>query len=416
MNRGQDTVTKTLYICYFGLLEPLVQTQVLPYLRELAYAGHRVSLLTFEPQRFSRDQHDHLRTRLHGDGISWYSLRYHKRPSVPATLFDVLSGALFSIRLARREGVDVLHARSHVSMAMALLARRLTGSLVVFDLRGLLAEEYIDGGVWREGSPVVRLVRRFERYGLAQSDQTIVLTRRLRDELVAKGRLDAHRVHVIPCCTDTSLYSPGPGKPHTRPPLRGIELIYAGSLTGLYQFEEMIAFFTVLQMRLGQCFFRILTPANPVWANALLSAHGVDPSAAAVEFTDPASVPQRLLAATVGISFRKATASQVAASPTKVAEYLAAGLPVVSTAGIGDMDEILVDNRVGVLVRSYDTASLREAVVAMEGLLKDPELRSRCREVARRHFDLSEVGARGYRRVYERLAAMRPSDRPMPCD
>ena len=40
---------RTLYLCYFGLREPLVQTQVLPYLKQLAAAGIRVSLLTFEP-------------------------------------------------------------------------------------------------------------------------------------------------------------------------------------------------------------------------------------------------------------------------------------------------------------------------------------------------------------------------------
>jgi hypothetical protein len=28
-------MTRTLYICYFGVREPLVQTQVLPYLREI---------------------------------------------------------------------------------------------------------------------------------------------------------------------------------------------------------------------------------------------------------------------------------------------------------------------------------------------------------------------------------------------
>ena len=40
---------KTLYLCYFGLREPLVQTQVVPYLREMRAAGIEVSLLTFEP-------------------------------------------------------------------------------------------------------------------------------------------------------------------------------------------------------------------------------------------------------------------------------------------------------------------------------------------------------------------------------
>ena len=40
---------RTLYLCYFGLREPLVQTQVLPYLRRLAAGGFEVHLLTFEP-------------------------------------------------------------------------------------------------------------------------------------------------------------------------------------------------------------------------------------------------------------------------------------------------------------------------------------------------------------------------------
>ena len=36
-------MAKTLYICYFGLREPLVQTQVLPYLRELLREGEKGS-------------------------------------------------------------------------------------------------------------------------------------------------------------------------------------------------------------------------------------------------------------------------------------------------------------------------------------------------------------------------------------
>jgi len=39
---------RSLYICYFGIEEPLVKTQVLPYLRELVKGGHEMSLVTFE--------------------------------------------------------------------------------------------------------------------------------------------------------------------------------------------------------------------------------------------------------------------------------------------------------------------------------------------------------------------------------
>src|SRR5206468_4271167 len=60
-----------LYVCYSGLREPLVQTQVLPYLRELAAGGYRMSLVTFEPAPPTRADEEAWRERLRGDGIAW---------------------------------------------------------------------------------------------------------------------------------------------------------------------------------------------------------------------------------------------------------------------------------------------------------------------------------------------------------
>ena len=78
----------TLYVCYFGLREPLVQTQVLSYLRQLKSDSLRVSLLTFEPrlhQAWSKQQLAEQRAALASEGITWHYLPYHKSPSLPAT-------------------------------------------------------------------------------------------------------------------------------------------------------------------------------------------------------------------------------------------------------------------------------------------------------------------------------------------
>src|SRR5215210_6669748 len=115
---------RTLYICYFGLREPLVQTQVLPYLRQLTESGIEVRLLTFEPDRersWPLEEKEDWSARLQADEIRWLSLPYHKRPSVPATVYDIVAGARLAARLVRREGIEVIHARSHVPVAMALL-------------------------------------------------------------------------------------------------------------------------------------------------------------------------------------------------------------------------------------------------------------------------------------------------------
>src|SRR5438128_2688871 len=121
-------VSKTLYLCYFGLQEPLVQTQVLPYLRELSRRGLDVTLLTFEPkckEGWTITTLEERRVQLKADGIRWLWLPYHKHPSLPATAYDIMRGALKAARLVRRDGVQVLHARAHIPMAMALMARRL---------------------------------------------------------------------------------------------------------------------------------------------------------------------------------------------------------------------------------------------------------------------------------------------------
>jgi glycosyltransferase involved in cell wall biosynthesis len=118
----------------------------------------------------------------------------------------------------------------------------------------------------------------------------------------------------------------------------------------------------------------------------------------------PSEIPVYLRRAKVGLSFRKPTFSQIAASPTKIPEYLAAGIPVVSNAGIGDTDRSLLDDRVGIVVRDFSRKAYDEAVVALLELLDDADLTVRCRRSAYERFDLEKVGAERYRRLYRRIS------------
>ena len=405
----------TLYICYFGLREPLVQTQVLPYLRQLAAGGVGVSLLTFEPQtRAGRtlDEEASLRSSLAADGIDWFQLPYHKSPSAPATAYDIIAGSREIVRLARSRGVSVLHARAHVPMAMAMLAaRRLPGVRLVFDIRGLLADEYADAGVWREGSAIFRAVKKLERAGIRRADGIVVLTRAARDWLVASRLAEADKIEVIPCCVDFSLYERAAeadtvGRVADSSAADGdaFEVVYAGSVTGLYMLEEMARFFAAVRVRRSGAFFRVLTTSPPERAAEILRGAGLADTEFHIGRVAPAEVPSHLRRARLGLSFRKPTFSQIAASPTKIPEYLAAGLPVVSSAGVGDTDELLEGERVGVVVRDFGPEALARAADEALALADEPGVAARGEAAARAHFDLASVGGERYRAVYRRLA------------
>jgi glycosyltransferase involved in cell wall biosynthesis len=398
-----DKHLRTLYVCYFGLCEPLVQTQVVPYLRALAETGYGVYLLTFEARPLRPKAKRERREELLAQGIEWRCLPYHKRPSVPATLYDIVVGAAYIIGLVMRHGIQVVHARSHVPLVMALVAGRVRRTHMIFDLRGLMAEEYVDGGVWKEQSRLVSLVKSCERAGLRRADQVIVLSERLRQQLLAEQLVEAGRLEVIPCCTNLSLYPPATDWPS--PPTTPPRLVYAGSTSGLYQLEEMVRFFAILRETKPEFSFHVLTNGARSRVTQAFDHAGVPQSSFCVTSVAASEVPAHLSQCHVGISFRRPTASQIAASPTKIGEYLAAGIPVVSNRGIGDVDRILAENRAGVLVDDYSHEGLAAARASLATLLQEPGLRARCQDVARRHFGLAEVGAVRYRRVYARVAS-----------
>ncbi|HEY0432198.1 MAG TPA: glycosyltransferase, partial [Pyrinomonadaceae bacterium] len=230
-------VSGILYLCYFGLREPLVQTQVIPYLRELAKVGGlKPTLLTFEPDRqkaWTQEAINEQRAQLESKGIRWLSLPYHKRPSLPATAYDILAGAWKAARLIRQDRIEVLHARAHIPLAMALLAQRLKSCRLVFDIRGLMAEEYADAGVWKETSLPFRLIKWLERKGIRRADQIVVLTKRMRAWLVEQRLASAERVEVIPCCVDFQRFAEASDEKNASTANR-FEVVYAGSVTGLY--------------------------------------------------------------------------------------------------------------------------------------------------------------------------------------
>jgi glycosyltransferase involved in cell wall biosynthesis len=285
---------------------------------------------------------------------------------------------------------------------MALIAQRVTGCRLVFDVRGLMAEEYADAGVWTEGSLKFRAIKKLERAGLRRADQIVVLTRAMRDWLLEHHLATADKIEVIPCCVDFLRYAASHSA--SDGPAERFEVVYAGSVTGLYLLEEMGRFFATLKTREPRAILRILTMSPPDEAAARLRQAGLSADDFWIGKVPAAEVPRELRRARLGLSFRKPTFSQVAASPTKIPEYLAAGLPVVSNAGIGDVDDLLERERVGVVLRDFTAAEFERAAEAAHALANDASVPTRCVQLARRYFDLQTVGGKGYANVYGRLA------------
>lgn len=388
-----------LYVCYLSLADPLVETQVVAYVAGLAEGGHTMHLMTFEPPGMSDEEGERQQERLADLGITWHRATYHKRPSLPATVFDTFAGAVKAWRIARRHRLDLIHARSHVPAAMALLARR----RFIFDIRGLMAEEYVDAGRWKQGGVPFRLTKVVERKALRSAAGAVALTEGAREILFPSD--PGYPVEVIPCCVDLR----GFGGVTQRPQGADPTFAYVGKFSGWYMAKGMAELFARARQRWPQSRFLILTQSDPGEIEAELNAVGAPRSSYTITSEHPQRVGARLAEADVGLSLIKPLPSKVASSPTKNAEYLAAGLPLVATAGVGGTDELAESNpQVLVALDRFDAAAFDAALARLGQLLADPVTPERCREAARQ-LSLHERGIPAYLRLYERVEG--PSNR-----
>lgn len=406
---------KTLYICYFGLREPLVQTQVIPYLRELMKDGVKVSLLTFEPQlskSWSADDIAAEKARLAETGIDWHCLGYHKRPSAIATAYDIFRGTVFVWSLLGQEKFDILHGRVHIPTLMGGLARKFSRSKpkLLFDIRGFFPEEYTDAGIWPKNGWLYRSAKRVEKWLLKEADGFVVLTEKARDILFpqseASGSDELGRpVEVIPCCVDIERFTAvnAAARNEVRQKL-GVDgrkvLVYVGSFGGWYLTDEMFELFAAARKMDPTVFIMILTQRQAESAIERLMSMGFGETDFFVESVLPSAIPGYLNAADGAISFIKQCYSKQASSPTKNAEYLASGLPIVVNSGVGDVDALIHEDGVGVLVDGFQPDDLKAAIRRLDEI---GDIADRCRESARSRFDLVNVGGMRYRRLYLRL-------------
>jgi len=388
-----------LYLSYDGALEPLGRSQILPYLVGLAGRGVEVTLLSFEkPADLATDEPARLRTELARAGIRWIPLRYHKRPTLVATAWDLARGFIVAGWVVARRRVKIVHARSYVVALIAWLLKRALGVRFIFDMRGFWPDERVEGGLWGRGR-VYRAVKWLEQRFLRDADEVVTLTGRARATVEGWEGLRAPRVTVIPTCVDLDRFRAPVARPRGE---RARTLIYTGSLGTWYELPAMLRFAEALDDRKRLERFVVVT-RNLDEVERERARTGLRAERLMAVTAASAEVPRWLAGADAGLAFYKPGWARQATCPTKVGEYLATGLPVVVNEAVGDMAEVIGGGGVGAVLSDFSDAALACALDTLEQLWEDATLPARCRRVAETHFSLDH-GVDRYAAIYRRLA------------
>jgi glycosyltransferase involved in cell wall biosynthesis len=374
---------KVLYLSYDGLTDPLGQSQILPYLQGLANHGHDIHIIAFEKP----DKFDLLGTQIKNicdqSKIHYYPQVYHKSPPLFSTLIDMRTMYKVAKQLNTQHNFNLSHCRSYISALIGMKLKKENKLPFIFDMRGFYADERVDGNLWPQSNPIYRLVYKYfkkkELQLLSQADSIVSLTSKARNVMLERNMLSEQApVSIIPCCVDISLFNSSNNPESELAQLKSnlgytesnLILGYVGSTGTWYLLKDMLRYFQKLHAANPEFRFLFLSFDNPEEIFREARDLNINTELIKIVGVNRNELPTYLGILDLSIFFIKPVFSKFASSPTKQAELMSMGIPVICNAGIGDTDSIIKQYEAGICLENTSDDELNKAVEETNALIK----------------------------------------------
>ena len=250
-----------------------------------------------------------------------------------------------------------VYARSFTgSMWSRRLARELK-AISIFDVRAIVSHEQ---RLERKSCVKAWISSRLELQESRRADRLSTVSENLRAYLYQQtGRQD---ITVIPSCFNEDIFHFSPASRQEIRTVLGLKdddvlLCYSGGTSAWQRIDDIILLLKDVCARDQRCHALFLTTNHDEMLCRLAIAQFPE-DRAWVRSCSHKEVHKYLSSADVGLIMRHDISVNNVASPVKVGEYLACGLPVILTKGIGDYSHMLPAAGVGLLLdESLDTVS-----------------------------------------------------------
>lgn len=363
------------YVSVDSVQEGVGSSQILPLVKLLALNGYSISLVTCEKTYPTLD----LQQEVSGLGINWVILKYGRN--------GFLGGLARLARLTRRmPRGEILHARSDIPAVAAAI--RYPNAKILWDVRSLWADQrrVINSKGWN--LVTFRMALLLEFIAAKRSAGIVTLTHSVVPILENRHKNLPRFRAVIPTCTQLDRFLPSPL------PEGELTCLLAGTFNDFYDLN--------LTKQILQELSKLHT-LKVIWARPSESGTTVLNVGEAKIISVPyAEMPRVMQESHFGIVMCKNENLEAlsAVAPTKVAEFLASGRPLLVSKGIGDLDSIIEKYKVGVVIEpDYKESSLLEFIE----LLNDPEIHVRCRKSAEELFSMDEAVVK-YTHLYQNIS------------
>jgi len=392
---------KLLYICYWGVDDALTKATVFPSLKIIEPYFSTVYLATIERQ--SGNTVEAPRGVIH---VPFRSLTF-----LPRLLEKVMDVFIFSCKLlwlVKTKKTDLVICRGSMAATFGVFLSKVAGQPFFVESFEPHADYMLEGSTWKRNSIEYKFQTWVEAQSLKGAQYLMPVTHNYAKYLIEKGVL-AEKLQVMPCCVDMRKFSYNKiFRQQVRGELgisnRTVVGIYVGKFGDIYLNEESFVLFKrALDFFVDGFFLIILTPQNVHEVSNQLSRVGYPKEYYLVANVPHTKVPEYLSAADFAFSLIRTSPSRKYCSPIKNGEYWANGLPILLTKGVGDDEDIILQNKAGVILDVEQENNSEVALAEIKDIIRQDReiLAKKISLLADRHRNFKII-ADGYSRIFKK--------------
>jgi glycosyltransferase involved in cell wall biosynthesis len=396
-----------LYLSYDGMTDNLGQSQVLPYLTRLSAKGFNISLISFEKNNRFKEKKEIVQNIVSNSSINWKPIKYTKFPPILSTIWDLVKLFFVARKILNSNKIQIIHCRSYVTMLVGMVLAPKYNVKCIFDMRGFWADERIEGGIWNLNSFLFNKIYQFfkfkEQEWIRNADGVVVLTHKASQ--ICEQIRNKNDVVVVPCSVDIHAFE---NVKNTNTEIRKkiqiydnqIVIGYLGSMGTWYLIDEMLKIFKQIKIIYSQAVLVVYTSDSVEYFKELASKNGLSSDEYKILEVSSNQISRYISIFDLTFCFIKKSYSKQASSPTKLGELLAAGIPVICNAGVGDIDYLQNKYTIGYLLNDFNESEVQKMINLLPKILKTDK--NSLRNTASLYFNL-ENAVLEYENLYKKL-------------
>ncbi len=388
-------MSNVLFISYDGMTDPLGQSQVIPYLAGLTKFGYQFTILSCEkPENFSLHKNE-IQSLSEQFSIKWVPVKYHKKPAVFSTVYDVYHLKKKAKKLHVKEKFDMVHTRAGIPALVGLWLKKKYGIKFLNDIREFYADSRVEGAIWDTNKFFYKKIYLFfqqkEKEQIGLSDGIVCLTDAAENIIKHwKQYKDEIPLKVIPCSVDMNLFNPAnidiSKKENFKKELKiqdeDFIISYLGSIGSWYLIDKMMQLFKTISNNIPAAKFLFISPAEHKTIIATANKFGLKENKLIIKQAKRNEVPLLLSFSKYSVFFIKACYSKQSSSPTKHGEIMAMGIPVITNSGVGDVAKIVEKYHSGIVLKELNASEFKcvAELICRKNDLKPNEIRTAAKE------------------------------------